>query len=141
VEVVRPGAGPVPSQYEFLGGETGVRRKGVHLGHTSGLIIALRAALDHLPEVFTQKDVRAWVKEKRGKVPNGLYAYIDALIKSGEIEVVSKRTFGADAQPQRYRRKQVVSAATGQELSAAEQAWREFRKTVKVQPDTWEDAA
>lgn len=138
LEVVRQGAGPVPTQYEYVGGDAGVGRRGQHPRNTSGFVCALRGALDVLPDPFRQQDVRAWMADnwKGKKIPH-LYVYLRALLDSGEL-VVAERKQGN--RPQTYRRARLVSAATGQDLTPGEIAWRAFSKDIpRPHGRTWDE--
>jgi hypothetical protein len=142
LEVVVQGAGPKPTEYEYTGTDSGVGRRGKHCRNTSGLICALRGALEVLPDPFRQSDVRDWMKEHwKGRPVAHLYQYIRALVDCGELEIVTRQD-KQGGQAQTYRRKRLVSAATGQDLTPGEIAWREFSKNFsRPHPMTWDDAS
>lgn len=136
LEIIRPGAGRVPTLYEHLAGMdhgAGCPR-GTHHANTSGLICGLRRALPELPEQFSLDDVRTWMDAHwPGKKPANLGGYLAALRASGDIEVTRPRGHGPGAVCQLYRATN-RNAPNGERLTAHETAWRAFRSTLKIEP-------
>ena len=135
------GAGPHPNIYEVVPGwKPGDRgpkgtKRGTHHKHESGFRSIVRQALDQLPARFTLVDLKRWVKTNLPEVeiPEGSWSStLRKLVENEELVVVK---FGHRGKTlKEYSRTEKRVAPSGDEIKVTEQAYREFRESLGIQP-------
>jgi hypothetical protein len=133
------GSGPHPSIYERAAHPPpGAGRPGARLGarhnYESGFRAMVREALPELPERFTLLDLQKWIGTRypEARIPEGSWSStLRKLTDLGELKVVKFGHRGKSLKV--YTRTSKRVAPSGAELTAVQDAWREFRSTIKTE--------
>ena len=141
VTITQQGLGPHPTIYEITGdwqpgvkAARGQKRGGRH-DYETGFRSVVRHALDHLPAHFKLTDLKAWVAANLPdlRVPDGSWSStLHKLVETEELTVVKYPHRGKTLKE--YARTAKRVAPSGEQLNQLQQAYREFRNGLQLEP-------